>query len=49
MGKTYKKQRDFNITKSCKREIDMQEKHIPCKKVYKRKAKYGSNSNYTAE
>ena len=48
MGKTYKKQRDFNIAKSCKGEIDMQEKHVPCKKVYKRKTKYG-NSNYTAE
>ena len=48
MGKTYKKQRDLNVAKSYKREIDMQEKHVPCKKVYKRKAKYG-NSNYTAE
>ena len=48
MGKTYKKQRDFNVAKSCKREIDMQEKQ-PCKKIYKRKAKYGNNSNYTAE
>lgn len=48
MGKTYNKQRDFNVAKSYKKEIDMQEKHIPCKKVYKRKAKYG-NGNYTAE
>ena len=48
MGKTYKKQRDFNIAKSYKREIDMQGKHIPCKKVYKRKNKYG-NGDYTAE
>ena len=48
MGKTYKKQRDFNVAKSCKREIDMQEKHVPCKKIYKRKAKHG-NGNYTAE
>ena len=48
MGKTYKKQRDFNVAKSYKKEIDMQEKRMPCKKVYKRKAKYGSG-DYTAE
>ena len=48
MGKTYK-QRDFNVAKSYKKEIDMQEKRFSCKKIYKRKDKYDSSRNYTAE
>ena len=40
MSKTFKKQRDYNIDKSFRKEIDLSTKTKPSKSQYKRKSKY---------